>query len=177
MFLRLILLCAACTSGLAFAQPTERLARRKVIPDNEKAAFAESAVKRMHQVLKETLSRLEEARRAKDIVKLNCVSAKLISVKGLLRVAEQANISMQEALAKNERDAAQADFDRLDIASGKVEQLQGDVQECLGQLAFQTDENLSLEVDIPPNLPVIDPTIPTVLPPPPARPPPSSPQL
>ncbi|HSP77781.1 MAG TPA: hypothetical protein VLQ93_04595, partial [Myxococcaceae bacterium] len=61
------------------------------------------------------------------------------------------------------------------IAWQKVSQLRTEVEECIGQLAFRTDESLLVEVEEPENLPGGDPT----RPPPPEdvriRPPPASP--
>src|SRR5512136_1986435 len=66
---------------------------------------ADRDVVRMKQVLKQVLGRVEEARGEKDIVKLNCVNEKLTQIKGLLKVAEQADVSLQEAVARKDEGA------------------------------------------------------------------------
>jgi hypothetical protein len=58
-----------------------------------------------------------------------------------------------------------------------VEQLRGEAEQCIGQLAFRTDENLTVEVEVPSGLPTEDPTNPPPPQPPSDRPPPASPIL
>ena len=48
----------------------------------------------------DVLKSLEEARSEKDVLKLNCVNEKLTQIKGLLRVVQQSDVSLQEAVAK-----------------------------------------------------------------------------
>lgn len=144
------------------------------ISDGEKARRSSDGLGRMREVLKEVLGKLEEARNTKDVVKLNCVNEKLTQIKGLLRISEQADVSMQEAIAKAEKQASEHEFTKVMIARQKVEQLRAEAEECIGQLAFRTDENQTVEVEEPEGLPD-DPTNP---PPPPAidsRPPAASP--
>lgn len=147
------------------------------VPDPEKLRRSADAVTRMRAVLKDVLGKLEEARNTKDVVKLNCVNEKLTQIKGLLRISEQADVALQESVVKQERTAADHEFTKVMIARQKVEQLRAEAEECIGQLAFRTDENLTVEVEIPDNLPKNDPTD---VPKPPDvinRPPMSSPTL
>ncbi len=71
--------------------------------------------------------KLEEARDSKDVVKLNCVNEKLTQIKGLLRIAEQADIALQEAVAKRETSGAQHEYTKVAIANDKVRQLRADL--------------------------------------------------
>jgi hypothetical protein len=147
------------------------------VPDPEKLRRSVDALARMRNILKEVLSKLEEARNTKDVVKLNCVNEKLTQIKGLLRISEQSDVALQEAVAKKESSQAEHEFTKVMIARQKVDQLRAEAEECIGQLAFRTDENLSIEVEEPRDLPGGDPTRP---PPPPdiiVRPPPASPTL
>ncbi|QSQ19416.1 hypothetical protein JY651_29315 [Pyxidicoccus parkwayensis] len=147
------------------------------VPDGEKLARSTQAVGVMKEVLRQVLGKVEEARRTKDVVKLNCANEKLTQIKGLLRISEQAEVSLQEALATKETSTSDHEFTKVMIARQKVTQLRAEAEECIGQLAFRTDENLFVEVEEPENLPGGDPT----RPPPPedvvVRPPPASPLL
>jgi hypothetical protein len=134
-----------------------------------------AALVEMRRALSETLAKLEEARNSKDVVKLNCVNAKLTQVKGLLRISEQADIALQEAVLKREELAAEHEHTKVTIASEKVRVLRAEAEECIGQLAFRTDQNLNVEVEVPNNLPSSDPTVPATTLPPVTRPPPASP--
>ncbi|MHB8877852.1 MAG: hypothetical protein ACYC8T_29515 [Myxococcaceae bacterium] len=145
------------------------------VPDPEKIRISADALKRMGQVLKDVLSKLEEARNTKDVVKLNCVNEKLTQVKGLLRISEQSDVSLQEAVAKRESLAADHEFTKITIAKQKIEQLRAETEECIGQLAFRTDENLTVEVEVPDDLPSGDLSKPEQVPDILVKPPPASP--
>jgi len=159
------------------APATPTLERASEIPDAEKLTRSTAAVARMRTVLTEVLGRLEEARATKDVVKLNCVNEKLTQVKGLLRISEQSDVALQEAVAKKDDPTADHEYTKVMIAQSKVETLRAEAEQCIGQLAFRTDENMSVEVLVPSDLPGGDPTNP----PPPApatiAPPPASPVL
>jgi hypothetical protein len=147
------------------------------VPDREKLRRSAEALVRMRNVLKEVLGKLEEARNTKDVVKLNCVNEKLTQIKGLLRISEQSDVSLQEAVAKKESSSGEHEFTKVMIARQKVDQLRGESEECIGQLAFRTDENLTVEVEVPDDLPNLDPTRPQTPPDVIGRPPPVSPTL
>ena len=177
-----IALCLLLGAGLAraaqgSAKPATTLERAAEVPDAEKITRSGAAVSRMRAVLSEVLGRLEEARATKDVVKLNCVNEKLTQVKGLLRISEQSDVALQEAVAKKDTTAAEHEYSKVSIAKGKVEQLRGEAEQCIGQLAFRTDENLTVEVEVPSGLPTEDPTNPPPPQPPSDRPPPASPIL
>lgn len=166
------------TAQNADARPEEDIEEKPAeIPDREKLARSADALTRMRDVLRETLQKLEEARNTKDVVKLNCVNEKLTQIKGLLRISEQADVGLQEAIAKQEVAAAEHEYTKVTIARQKVDQLRTEAEECIGQLAFRTDEQQQIEVQEPSYLPDYDPSDPV----PPAqvitRPPPASPTL
>ncbi len=177
------LLAVVLTCGLVSAQPVARpdpapapaLEKPGSVSDAEKLERSSQALGAMREVLRDVLAKLEEARRAKDVVKLNCVNEKLTQVKGLLRISEQADVALQEALVRREVTSSEHEYTKVMIAWQKVSQLRSEVEECIGQLAFRTDENLLVEVEEPEELPGGDPT----RPPPPEdvriRPPPASP--
>lgn len=163
---------------LAFAQaPAAPESDASKVPDPEKIKTSADSVGRMRGALRDVLQKLEEARNTKDVVKLNCVNEKLTQIKGLLRISEQSDVQLQEAVARKETATAEHEFTKVTIARSKVDQLRAEAEQCIGQLAFRTDENLSVEVDIPDYLPAGDPT--QTQPPTPidSRPPPASPTL
>ncbi|MBI3182552.1 MAG: hypothetical protein HYZ28_10475 [Myxococcales bacterium] len=191
--MRTQLLIAAMIAGTAMAQtdpagagaapPAEVVpaagapapAPRGEVPDPEKIRESADALAKMRQQLKDVLAKLEEARATKDVVKLNCVNEKLTQIKGLLRISEQADVALQEAVAKREGSTAQHEYTKVTIARQKVDQLRAEAEECIGQLAFRTDENLQVVVEEPEDLPSGDPSRPPpvleiVLRPPPASP-------
>jgi len=147
------------------------------VPDAEKVRRSGEAVARMREVLKDSLKKLQEARNSNDVVKLNCVNEKLTQIKGLLRVSEQADVALQEALARRESTTTDKEFSKVTLAGQKVDLLRTEVESCIGQLAFRMDDQQLIEVTEPSYLPQWDPAAPVTLDPVTSRAPPSSPTL
>jgi hypothetical protein len=169
VFVRLVLVIAGVLSaGLAWGQgpatspattpPPPEASDASRVPDPEKIRVSAEALVKMRLALKDVLSKLEEARNSKDVVKLNCVNEKLTQIKGLLRISEQSDVQLQEAVAKRETATGEHEYTKVTIARSKIDQLRAEAEECIGQLAFRTDENLSIEVEVPDYLPSGDPT-------------------
>ncbi len=150
------------TAQPAAAAP-QSASEASTIPDPEKIKKSAESVAKMRSALKDVLGKLEEARNSKDVVKLNCVNEKLTQIKGLLRISEQSDIALQEAVAKRESSTSEHEYTKVSIAVVKVNQLRAEAEQCIGQLAFRTDENGTTEVEEPEDLPKGDPTL--VLPP------------
>jgi len=148
------------------------------VPDNEKLRVSSDSVSVMRVALKDVLQKLEEARNTKDVVKLTCVNEKLTQIKGLLRISEQSDVALQEAVARRESQSADHEFTKVTIARSKVDQLRAEAEQCMGQLAFRADENATIEVETPDYLPKGDPSVvvmaPRTLD---SRPPPASPTM
>ncbi|MFN7134517.1 MAG: hypothetical protein ACK4N5_20735, partial [Myxococcales bacterium] len=97
-----MLLLLALSLAPVGARAQDGAARTEVLSDKEKLSRSTEYLAQMRQGLKIVLGKLEEARDSKDVVKLNCVNEKLTNIKGLLRISEQADVSLQEAVAKKE---------------------------------------------------------------------------
>jgi hypothetical protein len=69
-----------------------------------------------------------------------------------LRISEQADVSLQEAVAKKESQTAEHEFTKVTIARAKVEQLKAEAEQCVGMLAFETGPT-EVIVEVPPDLP------------------------
>jgi len=118
------------------------------VPDSEKASHASTSLGRMKQILAKVLSHLAEARDDHDVVKLNCVNAKLTSVKGLLRASEMAHVALQEALVRKDTGVSEHEFDKISISIRKCEQLLADSEACVGQLAvYAGDTKVEVVID------------------------------
>jgi len=134
------------------------------------------------RVMNETLGHIqtlqETARRQKDIIKLNCVTDKLVQAKVNINIAEQAMTTLQESIARADEGARTHEFTRLTIVNQKVLVLGTEAENCIGEdLSFVGATRV--DVDIDPNIPQDDPTqppLPTVDTdrPPPDRPPASN---
>jgi hypothetical protein len=118
------------------------------VADSDKPGRSQDGIKRMREILAKVLTHLEEAREERDVVKLNCVNEKLTAVKGLLKISEQADVTMQEALARRDSDVAGHEFEKVSIALRKCEQLLAESEACVGELAvYSGDTELEVTVE------------------------------
>src|ERR1700722_14508904 len=76
------------------ASAADRMASSRITVESVRAALGKS------------LAALEAARQERDVAKVNFISEKVIALKGLLRIAEQADVNLQEALLKHDDAAA-----------------------------------------------------------------------
>jgi hypothetical protein len=127
----------------------------------------------MGQVLKRIQMLQETARKQKDIIKLNCVQDKLVQTKVNVSIADQAMTSLQENVARADEGGRTHEFTRLTIINQKVTVLGAEAENCVGEdLSFVGATRVDLDID--PNIPQTDPTVPgtpvldVTRPPPPA---------
>ena len=143
-------LCAlfAWTSTNAFAQqgqPATAPAVETSSPEHieppdpeEMIERSNKSLTRMRRALKIVLSKLEEARETKDVIKLNCVNDRLTDVKSMLRISEQADVSLQEALARHDHSKAIHALGTVEANGRKIDQLATESDQCIGLFAFDT---------------------------------------
>lgn len=128
------------------------------ISDSEKIQRANSFLAEMKQTLGHVLKLLKDAREEKDIIKINCINEKLTTIKGLIRISEQADMTLQEAVAKGERDSAAHEFHKISISHQKIRVLRSEAEQCVGELAFAVGKT-SVEVEVDKDkVPEEDPT-------------------
>ncbi len=108
--------------------------------DSERLNSAKELVGNMNSSLTTVIGHLQSAREEKDAIKLNCVSEKLTKIKGLLKISEQANVALQEAIARKDTNTAAAEYSKISIAGQKCNQLAADSEACIGELAVYAGE-------------------------------------
>jgi hypothetical protein len=137
--------------------------------DKDKLSLGEEAVAAEQRILQDVLQRVGDARKERDLVKLNCLNEKLTQIKALLRIGEQSYIALQEAVARAVETSAQHEFAKMQIAKQRVQQLRAESEQCIGQMAFFIDEKTVVSVEIPQGLPDVSsepaPPAPVVNPP------------
>ena len=107
-----------------------------------------NALDEMRQVLSRVLEIHQQARESRDVVKLNCVNEKLISVKGLLKISEQSYLVLQEAVSKRNLSIARHEFGKISMARKKCSQLAGESETCVGEFAvYSGDTDIKVEID------------------------------
>jgi len=144
------------------------------LSDKDKVAHSSGIITKMRDTLKVVLQKLTEAREAKDVVRLNCVNEKLTQIKGFIKIGEQADLGLQEAVAKQDSGAADHEFTKVEIAGQRVAQLRADAEACIGEIMWNgTEGQTKVDVTEPADLPVAStspapPAPPSVVVPPPA---------
>ncbi|MEZ4271961.1 MAG: hypothetical protein R3C68_11185 [Myxococcota bacterium] len=161
-------------------QPTDKptYVEVKDVPDTSKASSAQAALVRMRSILSKVFKHLSEARSGEngqpDVIKLNCVNEKLTGIKGLLKVSEEAGVSLQQALTEGDADTAGHEYRKIMLSLQKVEQFLGESEACVGALAVYTGDT-EVEVIVDENVPTEDASILPLEPIDIPRPPPASP--
>jgi hypothetical protein len=130
---------------------------------------------RMEQTLKQVQGLAEQARKQKDVIRLNCVLDKLAQLKANVTIADSAIQSLREATARRDEGASVHEYTRVTIVNQKAQVLGAEAQACVGEdLAYVGATRVDVEIDgIPPG----DPTQPWPVHPTNDRPPLASPFL
>lgn len=114
---------------------------------DEKKSRVEDMLTSQRSTLGYAVTVLSEARKSKDIVKLNCVNEKLIQIKGLLKISEQASLHMYEAIADDAQDLINHEFTKIVVANQKSEVLKAEAKRCVGENSVYAG-NTSVDVEI-----------------------------
>jgi hypothetical protein len=113
--------------------------------------------------IKEALTRVnalaEEARKEKDVIRLNCVNEKLIGIRGMLSVAEASYAELSEAVARDDKDERTYVYTKVLIAHTKVAELRAEAESCAGEVTVYFGDTV-LEPYVDPDVPEEDPTEP-----------------
>jgi len=154
----------AGTAGTGVAQQGEvdiAVGQKPNLTVEEMTTQAREYQQGMTSILRRVEKLQETARRQKDIIRLNCVADKLVQVKVNVSIADQALISLQENIARADEGGRTHEFTRLTIINQKVLVLGAEAENCIGEdLSFVGATRVDLDVD--PNIPQNDPTIPQV---------------
>ncbi len=73
------------------------------------------------------------ARKAKDVIKLNCVNEKLLAVKQLLNIGEVAQNDLTEAIASGDRDAQVHQYSQVRLAQERATSERDEAEGCIGE--------------------------------------------
>ena len=115
--------------------------------------------KSMGEVLKRVQTLQDQSKRDKDIIRLNCVTDKLVQVRVNMNIAEQSMAALQEAMTRADEGQRTHEFTRLTIVNQKVLVLGAEAENCIGEdLSFVGATRVDVEID--PNIPTYDPTQP-----------------
>ncbi len=110
----------------------------------------------MGDIIKRIQTLQDQAKREKDIIRLNCVTDKLVQARVNVNIAEQSMATMQESIGRNDEGEQTHEFTRLTIVNQKVTVLGAEAENCIGEdLSFVGATRVDVEVD--PNIPAVRP--------------------
>jgi hypothetical protein len=149
--------CLVLAATVGAQQANEKKPSVDNIPGQTEQAKAN--VERMHKMVSEGFKELEEARKAQNISRVNCVNDALTAMKGLLRLAESNFLAMQEAASRNDAGDVEHEYVKISIAFNKCEELYGQLQGCGGpSTGGAIDGKPYIEKQVDPDMPDVDPT-------------------
>lgn len=125
------------------------------VPPARYLNIAGESVASMRASLTKGLEELKVAREKKDAVELTCVNEQVTAMKGILRVSEDAFVSLQEAQSANDTERSRYEFRKIQVSKRKMDDLLQAAINCAG--AEATSSNTSVEMEVDPSLAIIDP--------------------
>jgi hypothetical protein len=98
------------------------------------------------------------ARKAKDVIKLNCVNEKLLAVKQLLNIGEVAENDLTEAIASGDRDAQVHQYSQVKLAQERAVAARDEAEACIGEeIIFVGPTKVEVDGPAMPDDPTDDP--------------------
>lgn len=158
-----------CSFGIAAAQPADQPGSAAAPPVAEVQAPQEVELTPEQQLEKgnEHLAgmerdaasvrhMLEEARAARDVVKVLCLNDKVSQMNVANRSAKDRMDSLRAAVGRKDVDRARHEFTVLQVLKDRVSTLNSEAKQCIGEeTGFVGDTQVSVDVD--PNIPDVDP--------------------
>lgn len=133
--------------------------QRPMLTADEMLAQSREYAKSMNDTLKRIQVLQDQAKRDKDIIRLNCVTDKVVQVRVNISIAEQSMAALQEAVTRSDEGERTHEFTRLTIVNQKVTVLGAEAENCIGEdLSFVGATRVDVEID--PGIPTYDPTQP-----------------
>lgn len=107
-------------------------ARAQISPDEMRAQVKKYQAQ-LDEVLRRVVQIQDVARRNKDVIRLNCVNDKLLQVKQLMNIADQARNNLEEAIARGDEEGRYHELGRITIIVQQAQALSGEAENCVGE--------------------------------------------
>jgi hypothetical protein len=175
MLLGVPMLAKAQPTGGPASQVDVSVPKKSDLSPQEMLSQSRDYRNRVNGILLRIQSLQEQARKQKDIIRLNCLADKLVQAKVNLNIADQAIVAVQEAVNRKDEAGSLHEFTRVTIVHQKAQVLGAEAEACVGEdLSFVGATKV--EVEESPDLPKGDFTNPPIADRPPVeRPPQASP--
>jgi hypothetical protein len=168
---------AVLTGGIVLAQdagpPPARpdvempAATRAEISANDMVKQVADYRAKMEEMLKHIVQLQDQAKRQKDVIKLNCVNDKELQIKAVLNIADEANTNLVTAIARGDEMDRYHQYGRITLAYQESQRIAAEAEQCVGEdLTYLGKTTVSVEEPpVPedptilsePNFPVVDP--------------------
>lgn len=160
-FIAVIGLGSALVFGSAAAQTgpagtVDVKAGSPAVGPGDQATMADQFVVKMQASATRVRHLLDDARRAKDVVKTTCLQDKLAQLEAVLKSARDRAASLKQAIARGDTDVRNHEFTVMNVLRQRGEQLDAEANQCIGEeIGFPGETRSSFKVD--PNIAPVDP--------------------
>jgi hypothetical protein len=140
--------------------------RKTQLTPQEQVVEANKHISRMEAASVGVRKMLEEARKARDVVKTLCLNDKLSQIDVAIRSARDRRQQLQVAASRNDNELSNHEFTILTVLRQRSEQLVAEANQCIGEeAAFVGDTRTRVFVDpsIAPNDTPYPPTDPSLV--------------
>jgi hypothetical protein len=122
---------------------------------------------KMDEMLRHIIQLQDQAKRQKDVIKLNCVNDKELQIKAVLNIADEANTNLVTAIARGDEADRYHQFGRITLAYQESQRIAAEAEQCVGEdLTYLGKTSVTVEEPtVPedptqfgePGFPVVDP--------------------
>lgn len=148
--------CAAGAVAAATGAPEDDTFA-KVTKTDEVMAISTDSIDHMQETLQQGIDRLEQARGDKDLMRYNCINAKVKAIRGLVQIAELSGKALGEAIAARSMELIKHNAIKIDLARARVEAFRVEIEGCVGEQSQYTG-GTEIESTIDPDIRQDDPT-------------------
>ncbi len=114
----------------------------------QKLDFAATTADTLEAATNKILGLIEAAQSRKDVILLNCLNDKLISLRGLLKVAEDGKLNLQEAIARENADLQEHNYRKVAIAADQSRLIIAEAEACVGDLGYSQSGGTIVSVTV-----------------------------
>jgi hypothetical protein len=111
--------------------------QRPTLSPQEMVTQAVDYRERMTKTQKQVETLVEQAKKEKDVIRLNCVLDKLAQLKANIAVVDRSMQDLRDAIGRRDDGESAHQYNKIAIVHSKVQVLNAEAQACVGQdLAF-----------------------------------------
>ncbi len=122
--------------------------KKTQLSPQEQLAEAQRRISRMETQASALRKQLQEARRARDVVRTLCLNDKLSQIDVAGRAAAERAASLKGAVTRNDAEAANHEYTVLAVLGQRAEQLGSEASQCVGEeSAFVGDTQVRTTID------------------------------